>query len=28
MDLIQRFCGGRGRVEMLTEQNPRISLAG
>ena len=27
VDLIHRFCGGELRVEMLSEQNPRISLA-
>ncbi|MBZ5590468.1 MAG: hypothetical protein LAO05_18105 [Acidobacteriia bacterium] len=26
MDLVQRFCGGRARREVLTRQNPRISL--
>ncbi len=28
VDLIGRFCGGEARVEMLTEQNPRIRLMG
>jgi DNA/RNA-binding domain of Phe-tRNA-synthetase-like protein len=27
MDMVQRFCGGRVRVEILAEKNPRISLA-
>jgi DNA/RNA-binding domain of Phe-tRNA-synthetase-like protein len=27
MDLIGHFCGGRIRVEMLSEENPRIGLA-
>jgi hypothetical protein len=27
VDFIRRFCGGELRVEMLSEQNPRISLA-
>jgi DNA/RNA-binding domain of Phe-tRNA-synthetase-like protein len=27
VELVQRFCGGKIRVEILTEANPRISLA-
>jgi len=27
VDLIRRFCGGELRVEILSEQNPKISLA-
>jgi DNA/RNA-binding domain of Phe-tRNA-synthetase-like protein len=27
VDLVQKFCGGRIRVELLSEKNPRISLA-
>jgi DNA/RNA-binding domain of Phe-tRNA-synthetase-like protein len=26
-DLVQRFCGGTSRIALLTEDNPRISLA-
>jgi DNA/RNA-binding domain of Phe-tRNA-synthetase-like protein len=28
MDLVQRFCGGNMRFEILNSQNPRLSLAG
>ena len=28
VELVQRFCGGRARVEVLSEGNPSISLAG
>lgn len=27
VDLVQRFCGGRIRVDQLSEKNPKISLA-
>jgi len=28
MELVGRFCGGRLRFELLSEQNPRMTLLG